>query len=555
MSTPLSRTPVLETVYEYYQEDPPVDATPVRFADESNDSVASASLLAQMSPVWKCALRNTVFRQTGALDVGLTRAQFKTVKDMWLRLMATHPHPSDLRRASAAFAIRLLIAVDRLQIHRSVVDHLMEHAQSALTVADVAEIAGDPSIEGLPEAVLELILPTLLSQPEGVRITNAAIKHEVDHLKAHLDPRGLVWIDRRRSLERAKTFHLSDGQPFTLRPGNAPPYEPRQGRSFTLVEMLPLDDTHAIVQVQRLDAGRAHYLMCFDTNTGEMVGRPQRIAHVNQPMLMNGLHFVFPGPGLAEVHVRTRAFFEFAERHVPQQTIELTPLAQVHVLCRGTSDLLFVERCRQPYTLTVLRCTRPDDAYTPQYVIDMDAHCGPDSHIFGIIGGLVLSPTRVVLHFYTTNQYQRHQMNLQIFERDAPVCQPCYAGGANEIEEGDNHRSNGTHRLCHKYGLLYFLQDRNSLKAFDANTDDLTIPMWTKPVLRQAALEAYGTRILLLPTNIQSRILFFDPRTARLDPRELETRMTYAHKTIALQGGNIVLGRIEGEFYIVGRVE
>ena len=576
MSIHLHKNPVCKTMYEFYEEYPPVDATPARFVGEQSDVSVSMSLIAQLSPVWKCSLLQTSFQKPNTVELGLTRVQFEAVKDIWLRLMVSHPHPADLRRKSAAFAIKLLIALDMLQIHPSVMDYVAEHAKRALTVEDVAEVATDPEIDAMTGDVLEIILPTLLEHPAGVRITNRLIQQEVDKHSAYSDPRGLVWINRQRSVTAAKIFYIEpnpDGKSLTVLPGVKPmPEQPHRARRFTLLEALSLDDTHAVCQFFQIGEPieEYHFVICLDTATGDMVGRPQcieGIAYPFDPMLMNGHHFVFPNGKFTQVYNRTMDFFHAEQTHTPQQTIELMDGETVHVLCRGVSDLLFVESGKSGSTLTVLRCTGRDDTYTPQYTIRLHCGAGP----FNTLGGLVLSPTRVILHFGTVEHVPRRMMHLgtaehvprqmmklQLFERDAPVCPPFDAGPACQIDMSGNHRQNGTDRLCHKFGRIYFFRDNHSLYAFDAKADDLSTPLLNLPINKQAALAAYGARILMLlgdPRYSNTRVMLFDPRTGTMDKKELALPSPYIHKTVALQGGNILFASHDGEFHIVKRVE
>jgi hypothetical protein len=587
----------LRTVFEFYMEPPSADATPVRFADERSDSAASASLLAQLSPVWKCALCNTAFHKTGAIDLGLTRAQFETVKDVWLRLLTSHPHPSELKRASAAFAIKLLIALDMLQFHPSVVNSVMDHAQKELTMEDVRAVVTDPEIGAVPTDVLEIFLPTLLEytwkrletedgalDPEepqmqdaaptilegsnGMRITNPFIQREVMRLSAHCDPRGLVWINRRRSVEEIAAYHLDyqpDGESVGIFPGNAPERHRFVERRFTFWETLPLDDTHAVVQyVANGQDNEAHHLICINTNTGEMVGRPQRIGNLNHMMRMNGHHFVFQQTGSAhmrgyvqgyvQLHRRTMGFFHAEVEHVPHQTLELKPNEKIHVMCRGASDLLFIENGEPTaFTVKVLRCMGRDDEYVLQYVISLGGSVKGDP--FALLGGLVLSPTRVVLHFDQSTPSRRKRMKLQLFERDTPVCPACDVGSSSSLASWENHRQNGIDRLCHKFDRLYFFRDNRSLDTFDANTNDLSVPLATVSVYEVAALISYGARILVLPAGCSTRTMLFDPRTGRMAKKELRTHLIHTYKTIALSGGNVMFATIEGEFHIVKRVE
>jgi hypothetical protein len=572
--------PALQTVLEYYLEHPPVDATPVRFADERSDSVASASLLAQLSPVWKCALCNTAFHKTGAIDLGLTRTQFETAKDVWLRLVISQP--PDLKHVSVTFAIKLLIALDMLQLHPSIVDRLMEHAQRELTIKDVRAVVTDPEIHAVPTDVLEIFLPTLLEYawremedaaptvlegPNGMRITNPFIQREVMRLSAHADPRGLVWVNRKRSVQETDTYHLDyqpDGQSVGVFPGKSPHRQP-EGRPFTFWEALPLDDTHAAVQYVANGQGKeAHLLICINTNTGELVGRPQRIGNLNQGILMNGHHFVFQQTGAAhmrgyvqgyvQLHRRTMGFFHAEAEHVPQQTIDLKPNEKIHVMCRGASDLLFIENGEPTaFTVKVLRCMGRDDEYVLQYVISLGGSV--KSEPFTLFGGLVLSPTRVALHFGQTTTGRRRRMKLQLFERDTPACPPCDVGSSCTLASWADHRQNGVDRLCHKYGRLYFFRDNTGLDTFDANTNDLSVPLATIPIHEMATLVSYGTRILVLPADCVTRTMLFDPRTERVAKKELRTRLIYTHKTVALAGGNVLFATLEGEFNIVKRVE
>jgi hypothetical protein len=583
------KNPALRTVFEYYLEHPlGVDMTPVRFADEQSDSVASASLLAQLSPVWKCSLCNTAFHKAGVIDLGLTRAQFETVKDLWLRLVTEHPSPPELKRASAAFAIKLLIALDMLQFHPSVVESVVKHAQNELKMEDVRAVATDPEIHAMPTDVLEIFLPTLLEHawkeikikdvateavqtllegPNGMRITNPFIQREVMRLSAHFDPHGLVWIHRKRSVEEIATYHLDyqpDGQSAGLFLGKS--HHRQMGvRRFTFWEALPLDDAHAAVQyIANGPNKEAHFLICINTNTGELVGRPQRIGKLNQEMLMNGHHFVFQQTGSShmqgyvrgyvQVHRRTMGFFHAEAEHVPQQTLELKPNEKIHVMCRGASDLLFIENGEPAaFTVKVLRCMGRDDDYVPQYVIPLGGSVKGEP--FTLFGGLVLSPTRLVLHFDQSTTPRRRRMKLQLFERDTPVCPPCDVGSSCNLASWENHRQNGIDRLCHKYGRLYFFRDNIGLDTFDANTDDLSVPLATVPVHELAAIISYGARILVLPADSGSRTMLFDPRTGCMAKKELRTRLIHTHKTIALSGGNVLFATLEGEFHIVKRVD
>ena len=560
MSIHLHKNPVCKTMYEFYEEYPPVDATPARFVGEKSDVSVSMSLIAQLSPVWKCSLLQTSFQKPNTVELGLTRVQFEAVKDIWLRLMVSHPHPADLRRKSAAFAIKLLIALDMLQIHPSVVDYVAEHAKRALTVEDVAEVAADPEIDAMTEDVLEIILPTLLERPAGVRIANRFIKQEVDKHSAYSDPRGLVWINRQRSVCAAEKFYIEsnpDGKSLTILSGVKPmPEQPRKARRFTLLEALSLDDTHVVCQFFQTAEPKEkyHFVMCLDTATGEMVGRPRCIegpTYPFEPMLMNGRHFVFPNGKVTQVYNRTMDFFH--ADHTPQQTIELMDGETVHVLCRGMSDLLFVESGKSGSTLTVLRCTGRDDAYTPQYTIRLHCGAGP----FKTFGGLVLSPTRVILHFGVV-EHPRNMTKLQLFERDAPVCPPFDAGPACQIDMDGNHRQNGTDRLCHKFGRIYFFRDNHSIYAFDAKADDLSTPLLNLPINKQAALAAYGARILMLMGDSRygiARVMLFDPRTGTVAKNELALPGPYMKKTVVLQGGSIMFASQDGEFHIVKRAE
>jgi hypothetical protein len=554
--------PAFRTLCEYYLEDPPVDAASVRFTDEQSDSVASASLLAQLSPVWKCALRNTAF-QRGAIDLGLTRAQFETVKDLWLRLLTSHPHPPELRCTSATFAIKLLIALDMLQFHASVVNSVTEHAQWKLGMQDVIAVVTDPEIGAVPPNVLEIFLPTLLECPKTVTIRNPFIQKEVDALSAHFDPHGLVWINRERSAEAADTYHLdyqSDGKSMGVLPGRTLPHKPRREKTFTFVETLPLDDTRAMVQFYKNSEDNTHYFMCLDTDTGAMVGTPQRIWDVHHRMVMNAHHFVFSGTTTAQVFRRTTDFFHANADyfHIPYQVLELKPKEMVHVLCGGASDLLFIESGDHPFTVTVLRCRGRDDDYVRQYVIRVGAESKP----YELLGGLVLSPTRVVLQFHLREEsnYQL-RMKLQLFERDAPVCPPHDMGvsAVSTFTHLSNHRDKiGDGRLRHKFGRIYFFCDNQGLHAYDANTNDFAEPLFTVPMRGNAALLDYGARLLVLPADIhweKSSVRLFDPRTGRMAKDHLLTRMTYVHKTITLKGGNVLFATLEAEFHILKRVD
>ena len=584
------KNPALRTVFEYYLEHPlGVDMTPVRFADEQSDSVASASLLAQLSPVWKCSLCNTAFHKAGVIDLGLTRAQFETVKDLWLRLVTEHPSPPELKRASAAFAIKLLIALDMLQFHPSVVESVVKHAQNELKMEDVRAVATDPEIHAMPTDVLEIFLPTLLEHawkeikikdvateavqtllegPNGMRITNPFIQREVMRLSAHFDPYCLVWIHRKRSVEETATYHLDyqpDGESVGVFPGKAPERHRFVERRFTFWEALPLDDTHAAVQyIANGQDDRAHLLICINTNTGELVGRPQRLGNLNHMMLMNGHHFVFQQTGDAhmrgyvqeyvQLHRRTMGFFHAEVEHVPHQTLELKPKEKIHVMCRGASDLLFIENGNPAaFTVTVLRCMGRDDEYVRQYVISPGGSVKNES--FTLFGGLVLSPTRVVLHFGQSTPNSHKRMKLQLFERDTSVCPACDVGSSCGLASWENHRQNGIDRLCHKFGRLYFFRDNQALDTFDANTNDLSLPLATISVHEVAALVSYGARILVLPADCATRTMLFDPRTGRMAKKELRTHLIHTHKTIALSGGNVLFATLEGEFHIVKRVD
>ena len=255
-----------------------------------------------------------------------------------------------------------------------------------------------------------------------------------------------------------------------------------------------------------------------------------------------------------QLHRRTMGFFHAEAEHVPQQTLDLEPSEKVHVMCRGASDLLFIENGEPTaFTVKVLRCMGRDDEYVLQYVISLggSVRCEP----FTLFGGLVLSPTRVALHFGQTTNGRRRRMKLQLFERDTPACPPCDVGSSCTLASWADHRQNGVDRLCHKYGRLYFFRDNTGLDTFDANTNDLSVPLATIPIHEMATLVSYGTRILVLPADCVTRTMLFDPRTERVAKKELRTRLIHTHKTIALTGGNVMFATLEGEFNIVKRVE
>jgi hypothetical protein len=173
----------------------------------------------------------------------------------------------------------------------------------------------------------------------------------------------------------------------------------------------------------------------------------------------------------------------------------------------------------------------------------------------------VLWPTRVALHFHTQEANNQLKMKLQLFERDAPVCPPRDLGLSTGTNLSSNHREqNGNGRLRHKLGRIYFFRDDEGLQAFDANTADFAEPLFTVRMREKAALADYGARILVLPADIlwdPSRVMLFDPRTGLITKKHklLQTRMTYVHKTIALQGGNLLFATKEAEFYILNRVD
>jgi hypothetical protein len=163
-----------------------------------------------------------------------------------------------------------------------------------------------------------------------------------------------------------------------------------------------------------------------------------------------------------------------------------------------------------------------------------------------------------VLDFDYTEKGRGQRMKLQLFERDAPVCPPCDVGSSYNLDTWNNKRQKGIDRLCHKYGRIYFLRDTQSLDAFDAKTDNFSTPLFTIPFDEKAALAAYGTRILVLPDDTSSnkeRIILFDPRTGRMAKTELKIRVPHMHKTVALQGGNLLFATVDGGFHIVKRVE
>lgn len=548
---------ILHTVRQYYQNTP-VDPRLVQFTDDTRDE-ASISLLAQLSPVWKCSLSQTGFQQTAAMDLGLTRAQFEAVKDIWLRQMVADPHPGDTARMSAAASIRLLIALDMCQIHPTIVDHFVAHVQHTLTVEDCALIAGDRSIRAMPHFVLELILPTLLERPRSVPIINLFLRQTVRRLKGHIDPRGLVWINRQKSVSAIQSWHIShatDALLPVLREGK----EPRRSRSEPfrrgVVEALALDDVHVVCQFieHRNVTDRDQYIMCVNTETGEVVGRPRRILWTYRPMVMNGRHFVFSMEAVADVHARSMEFFLQEEEREPCQILRMNGLAKVQALCRGGSDLLFIENYVYHHTIAILKCTGPDDTYVPQYTISLRTHL----HGFRMLGGLVLSPTRVVLHFETKeNERAIQRMKLQLFERDAPVCPPCDVGAAVERDACAN-------RLCHRYGKLYFFRDRNDadfkhgIWTFDAAADDLSTPLSILSLGEQAALVTYGARMLVLPTvadYANAHMLLFDPRTATLAKGALQLPMRSTKRIVPLAGGNIVFVSHEGGVHVMKRIE
>ena len=572
MSTQQRNTAVHQTMRDFYQEDPPMDATPVRLADEASDTVASKSLMAQLSPVWRRVLVQTSFQRTKVVQLGLTRAQYEAAKGVWLHLMVSHPHPPELKRKSAAFAIKLLIALDMLQIHPSVVEYVTKHAQTALTVRDVAEVVADPEISAMPDDVLELLMPTLLERPKGLHnqhIANGLVKRAIKEAKQHIDRRGLVWINRQRSATEATAYHLRrqpDGQPPILLPGKNPAQSVRAYDRIAVIDVLPLDDTRVMCRFLQKEGVHAesHFVACFDTATGEMVGRPQTPPLRNYDrMLMNGRHFIFPDDMTAHVHNRTLDFFHAApENNPPQQILTMPALARMHTLCGGVSDLLFIENRQEPYTLTVLKCTdAADDAYVQQYVISLQHFRQPVrswTPTFKFFGGLVLSPTRLVLHMATEEELGQIRMKLQLFERDAPVCPPCDMGHFYEGAAPQTHRNDGTECLCYRLGRIYFLQNQYRIFAFDAGANDLSAPLSAVAFDNEGALAAYGARILVLPsdaTYAKSRVLLFDPRTGKIADGMLTLPHTMVRKTVALKGGNILFASYDGEFYVVKRVE
>jgi hypothetical protein len=410
------------------------------------------------------------------------------------------------------------------------------------------------------DGAMDTEIETVLVSANGMRITNPFIQREVLQLSAHFDPHGLVWINRKRSADAADTYHLdyqADGKSVGVLPGRTLPHTPRREKTFTFVETLPLDDTRAMVQFYKNSEDNTHYFMCLDTDTGAMVGTPQRIWDVHHPMVMNAHHFVFPGTTAAQVFRRTTDFFHASADyfHIPHQVLELKPKEMVHVLCGGVSDLLFIESGDHPFTVTVLRCRGRDDDYVRQYVIRVGAESKP----YELLGGLVLSPTRVVLQFDTREESNYElRMKLQLFERDVPVCRPREMGVSTHSHSSNHREKIGDGRLRHKFGRIYFFCDNQGLHAYDANTNDFAEPLFTVPMREKAALLDYGARLLVLPSDIlweKSSVRLFDPRTGRMAKEQLLTRMTYVHKTIALKGGNVLFATLEAEFHILKRVD
>jgi len=565
MNTP----PILQAVHDYYR-DAPVDPKSVQFADSTCD-VVSASLLAQLSPVWKCFLGHT---PAVTMELGVTQRQFEIIKDVWLRLLTADQHQPDLKRMSAAWSILLLVALDMCQIHPTVVKYVTDHVKTALTLEDCATLAADRSIKALPDCALELILPTLLERPQSVKILNLYLRKAVRKARMHLDPRSVVWINRQKSVDAMATCHmvLNEQREPMLQMGKSARREWRTRNSIIVSQAAALDDVHVVCQIYFNTDGvgeQAKYLLCLNTDTGEMVGRPQRLNHGSEQahspsaeMVVNGRDLIIPN--YSEIHVfqRSLALFHAEEPILPRQILAIGYGVRVWDMCRGTSDMLFAED--YPYgkdgdhptvqTLTVMQCQGPEDHYAPIYTIPITDR--PGFHLFG---GLLLSPTRLVLHF-DMNERERGQhprIKLQIFERDTPVGPPSDMGWS--IEQNDY-----TNRLCHRYGELYYFYDRydvgfeHGLHIFDAKTDDLSRPNAFIRLSEKASLTAYGARMLVLPTVASyecARALLFDPRTKTFLHGALTIPNTSIKRTVALKGGNIVFVTHLGQFNIVRRVE
>ena len=514
------------------------DARPIRYSDGTLGT-ASATLLRNLSEVWRLRLANKDFLPSEVVDIEISAHSFASLKAVWMQMLQGKGSAlwTDVREA-----LRLLIVLDGVLVCPPLVQYLVLSVRANLRTEHCFELCADPSVTAVPQPVLKLVMPTLLEHgPEGVT-TNEFLYRELDEARRYVDTKGLVWQEREEAVRSDLHLVLQDDL-LAMEPGHL---EEEYVRDLTVIRILPFDDEHAVFMYtldEMTDSWDNGFLACVNVVTHRATGTPIFIGDSYQPVALNGQSlFLTVRDDDERISVYDRDYVRGNAVGLPHQI--LRPGVNRFLFdmwgLPSTSTLIVEDKYRS--SLCIYTPDRPHDEYTEKYRIPLDT-----GHV--LLGCLSLSEPRILLHWGTSSESW-----LQIYEGGTPIGRQHYMGS---IRSGEDR----SHRICHRLGRIYALEDyereREALHIIrmldPSNLEPLGIvEAFQSDETRQ--LIGHGPRILVAqsPTHEGIQLEMLDLYANQKLPGALVRSTRSQYHTIAV-GAMVVLANKAGRVMVLSR--